>query len=331
MKDKKRKLQISGNALVLVIAIVLIVAIFSSINKNFFSYANLINVLVSSVSIGLTAIGMTFLIMIGGVDLSAGAVAAMSGVFIAWALQATSSQRTALALLTLVGAAVAGLLNALMVIRLRIVPFIATLASQFVWQGAAYLICKGTPIPVKDAGLQAFAKGRIFGNNGIPWIVIMALVFFLIFSYVLTKTKFGRSVFAIGGNGEAARLAGINSNRVKVICYVMTSAFAGLAGIILSGRMNAGNPAANESLQFDAIIAANLAGVSMEGGVGSIPAVILGVCLVQAFNSGLNMAQISPYWQFVARGMLLLASLSIDFFRQRARERKLLADSMRNL
>ena len=111
----------------------------------------------------------------------------------------------------------------------------------------------------------------------------------------------------------------------------MTSMFAALAGIILAARMNSGQPAASPNLHFDAITAANLGGVSMVGGVGSIPSVVLGVLLVQAFNSGLNMVGVSSYWQYVARGMLLFASLAIDFYRQRSRARRLLADSMKAL
>lgn len=328
---KKRKLPISGNQLVLIAALVLITVVFTLINENFFTYINLINVLVASTLIGLTAIGITFLIMTGGNDLSAGSVSAAAGVFIAWGLKNTQIHWVLLCLITLVIAGFAGVLNGLMVTKLNIVPFIATLVSQSVWRGVAYLICDGKPIAISDKGLQAFAKGRIFGSQGIPYSVIIMFVFFIIFAYILAKTKFGRCVFAIGGNAEAARLAGINSTRVRMIAYIMTSMFAALAGIILSGRMNSGNPAASPNLHFDAITAANLGGVSMVGGVGSIPSVILGVLLVQAFNSGLNMAQVSSYWQYVARGLLLFASLAIDYYRQVSHEKRLLADTMKQM
>ncbi|HIU87416.1 MAG TPA: ABC transporter permease [Candidatus Avilachnospira avistercoris] len=332
MNEKRKvKLPISGNQLVLIIAIIGIVIIFSSLNKNYFTYTNLINVLVSSTNIGLTAIGITFLIMTGGNDLSAGSVAAFCGVFTAWALKATSVPWGALVIISLLIAAVAGLLNALMVTKLNIVPFIATLASQSVWRGFAYLLCDGKPVSVGNEGLKNFGTMRIGGEGGVPFPVILMIIFFIIFGYILAKTKFGRSIFAIGGNPEAARLAGINANRIKTICYIMTSVFAGLAGIILASRMSSGQPAASPNLHFDAITAANLGGVSMVGGVGSIPSVALGVILVQAFNSGLNMVGISSYWQYVARGLLLFASLAIDFYRQQSRAKKLLADSMKNL
>ena len=329
LEKKGFKLPISGNALVLLIALVLVTAIFSALNPNYFTYGNFINILVSSTLIGLTAIGMTFLIMTGGSDLSAGSVAAFGGVFIAWGLKNTSMNWVLLALIVLAASSVAGIINGLMVTRLNIVPFIATLVSQSLWRGCAYLLCDGRPIAISDAGLKSLGNGMVFGS--VPYPVIMTILLFAVFAFVLSSTKFGRSIFAIGGNAEAARLAGINSNRIKIICYVMTSVFAAMAGIILASRMFSGQPAASPNLHFDAITACNLAGVSMVGGVGSIPSVALGVILVQAFNSGLNMAGVSQYWQYVARAALLFGSLAIDFYRQRNRQKKLLADSMKNL
>lgn len=328
MKPNKIKLPISANSLILIIVMVIITALFTSINPNFFSTANLVNILIASVQIGLTSIGITFLMMVGGTDLSAGAVAAACAVFVAWGLQNTAMHWTVLCLLAMLMAAVAGLINGLMVTKLNLVPFIATLVSQSLWKGVAYLLCNGKPIVISNKGLAAFCKDRLFG---IPYTVYLMFILFIIFGYILSKTKFGRSIFAIGGNAEAARLAGINANRVKIICYVMTSVFAAMAGIILAGRMNSGNPASNANIHFDAITAANLGGVSMVGGVGSIPSVVLGVLLVQAFNSGLNMIGVSQYWQYVARGALLFGSLAIDFYRQRANEKRLLADSMKHM
>lgn len=328
---RKIKLPISGNQLVLILGLAVVTAVFTWINPNYFTYTNLMNILVASTLIGITAIGMTFLIMTGGNDLSGGSVAAAAGIIVAWGLKNTELNWFVLTLIALGFGAICGLLNALMVTKLNIVPFIATLASQSVWRGVAYLFCEGAPIPVRDTGFAAFTKGRLFGSNGIPWSVLLMIVLFVIFGFILSKTKFGRSIFAIGGNQEAARLAGINANRIKIITYVMTSVLVSLAGVILTGRMSSGNPAASPNLHFDAITACNLGGVSMVGGVGSIPSVFLGVLLVQAFNAGLNMAQVDSYWQYVARGLLLFASLAIDFYRQRSREKKLLADTMKNM
>ena len=148
-----------------------------------------------------------------------------------------------LALIVLAASSVAGIINGLMVTRLNIVPFIATLVSQSLWRGCAYLLCDGRPIAISDAGLKSLGNGMVFGS--VPYPVIMTILLFAVFAFVLSSTKFGRSIFAIGGNAEAARLAGINSNRIKIICYVMTSVFAAMAGIILASRMFSGQPAAS--------------------------------------------------------------------------------------
>ena len=195
LEKKSFKLPFSGNTLVLMIALVLVTVIFSSINPNYFTYGNLINILVSSTLIGLTSIGMTFLIMTGGSDLSAGSVAAFGGVFIAWGLKNTGMSWVVLALIVLSAAAVAGIINGLMVTKLNIVPFIATLVSQSLWRGCAYLLCDGRPIAISDAGLKNLGNGMVFGS--IPYPVIMTIVFFVIFAYILSSTKFGRSIFII--------------------------------------------------------------------------------------------------------------------------------------
>lgn len=225
-QKKSFKLPFSGNTFVLLVALVLVVTIFSILNSNYFTYGNLINVLVSSTLIGLTSIGMTFLIMTGGSDLSAGSVAAFAGVFISWGLKNTGLHWVVLVLIALLVAAISGIVNGLMVTKLNIVPFIATLVSQSLWRGFAFLMCDGRPIAISDAGLRSFGNGTVFGS--VPFPVILTIVFFIIFAYILSSTKFGRSIFAIGGNAEAARLAGINSNLIKIICYVMTSMFAAL-------------------------------------------------------------------------------------------------------
>lgn len=325
---KKFNFKLEANSVIMIFMIVLCTVVFSLINKNYFTYTNFVNILLASTSIGLTAIGITFLMMIGGTDLSAGALAACCGVVMAYGLSNWPFPWYIDLLICLAIAAIAGLINGLLVTRLNLVPFIATLVSQSIWKGVGYLICDGKPIPVADKAFTSFVKFRIFG---ITLPIYIMFIFFIIFSFVLSKTKFGRSVFAIGGNSEAARLAGINSNRVKVICYIITSLFACLAGVILAGRMSSGQPSANASIHFDAITAANLGGVSMVGGVGSIPSVVLGVLLVQAFNSGLNMAGLSQYWQYVAKAALLLGSLTLDFYRQKARNKRLMKDAMKNL
>ncbi|MEG1926822.1 MAG: ABC transporter permease, partial [Ruthenibacterium sp.] len=156
---------------------------------------------------------------------------------------------------------------------------------------------------------------------------IIALV---VFGFILAKTKFGRSIYAIGGNKDAARLAGLNPKRIILICYIMMGILCAVGGVVFAARMNSGQPASCINLEFDAITAVILGGVSFSGGVGSIGGTVLGILLIQAFNTGLIMVNVPSFWQFVARGALLLFALTSDFIRKRNREKALLAASMKN-
>ena len=160
------------------------------------------------------------------------------------------------------------------------------------------------------------------------WLMILA---FVVFGFILAKTKFGRSVYAIGGSQEAARLAGLNPQKIVTSCFVIIGALTALGGIVFSSRMNSGQPAANINLEFDAITAVILGGVSFAGGVGDMFGTILGVILIQAFNTGLIMVNVSTFWQYVARGALLLFALTSDFIRKQKREKELLEASMKNI
>ncbi|HAV01065.1 MAG TPA: ABC transporter permease, partial [Lachnospiraceae bacterium] len=146
----------------------------------------------------------------------------------------------------------------------------------------------------------------------------------------LAKTKFGRSVYAIGGNIQAARLAGLNPERIILICFIMIGVLTSMGGIIFSARMNAGQPAANINLEFDAITAVILGGVSFAGGVGDMTGTFIGIILIQAFNTGLTMVNVSSFWQYVARGALLLFALTSDYIRKKRRDKELLGLSMKN-
>ena len=155
------------------------------------------------------------------------------------------------------------------------------------------------------------------------------LISMVVFGFILAKTKFGRSVYAIGGSTEAARLAGLNPQKIVTLCFIMIGVLTSLGGIVFSARMNAGQPAANVNLEFDAITAVILGGVSFTGGVGSMGGTMLGVLLIQAFNTGLIMVNVPTFWQYVARGALLLFALTSDYIRKEKRNKELLAASMK--
>lgn len=156
------------------------------------------------------------------------------------------------------------------------------------------------------------------------------IVAFIIFGFILSKTRFGRSIYAIGGNESAARLAGLNPRRIVLLCFVMMGVMCAIGGIVFAARMNSGQPAANVNLEFDAITAVILGGVSFTGGVGTMGGTIIGVFLIQAFNTGLTMVNVPSFWQYVAKGALLLFALTSDYIRKQNRERQLLEASKKN-
>lgn len=317
---------ISGDKIVLLIAIILVFVLFTALNRNFLSKTNIVNILVAASLVGLVAIGHTYLIIAMQNDLSPGSLAALSGVIVALLLQRKIPIPIAILITLLVGALV-GVFNAWMVNKIKIEAFIATLVSQSIIRGLAYIVCGGKPIAISSQAFNNIGKARFIGIPVSVWIMIICLV---IFGFILGHTKFGRSVYAIGGSSEAARLAGLNPQKIILICFILISVLTSLGGVIFASRMNAGQPAANVNLEFDAITAVVLGGTSFSGGVGDMAGTVLGIILIQSFNTGLTMVNVSSFWQYVAKGVLLLLALTSDYIRKQKREKDLLAASMKN-
>lgn len=316
---------IGGDKLVLMGAIVLVFILFTSINSNFFSGQNMVNLLVGASLVGTVAVGHTYLIIAGQNDLSPGSLAAFSGVLAALLMSWGIPLFPAI-LITLIAGAVVGVFNAWMVNKIKLEAFIATLVTQAIIRGFAYIICGGKPISISDSAFLKLGKARFVMLPVSVWVMLISMV---ILGVMLSKTKFGRSVYAIGGSTEAARLAGLNPQRIVTLCFIMIGVLTSLGGIVFSARMNAGQPSANVNLEFDAITAVILGGVSFSGGVGDMGGTMLGVLLIQAFNTGLIMVNVPTFWHYVARGALLLFALTSDYIRKENRKKELLVASMR--
>ena len=325
MKDRLKR-GIGGDKLILLGATVVVFALFTALNRNFLSWTNFVNILVASSLVGLVAIGHTYLIIAGQNDLSPGSLAAFSGVLAAL-LVSQGMNLVVSFLITLAAGAMVGVFNAFMVNRIRLEAFIATLVTQSIVRGFAYILCNGKPVAISNKVFIQIGKERLLDIPVSVWIMVVALV---IFGFILAKTRFGRSIYAIGGNKDAARLAGLNPQRIVLITFVMMGVLCALGGIVFSARMNSGQPSANVNLEFDAITAVILGGVSFTGGVGNMGGTIIGVFLIQAFNTGLTMVNVPSFWQYVAKGALLLFALTSDFIRKQNRERQLLEASKRN-
>jgi ribose transport system permease protein len=312
----------------LVIALVVLVTVISILNTNYFSVQNILNILVACSLMGFMAIGETYLIIAGLIDLSVGAIAGFAGVMAAGLVRAGFHPVPVIVIAVLAGGVV-GIFNATAINYLKIQPFIATLASMSIMRGFAYIICAGKPFSVSNSLFISFGTFRFF--KVIPLPVVILVIAFIIFGFILRKTYFGRSVYVIGGNPYAARLAGLNPVSIINKLYIISGCLAALAGVILASRMNSGQPSAATGLEFDAVTAAVLGGTAFTGGVGTMFGTLLGMLILQGFNTGLIMLNVQIFWQNVAQGTLLVVALAFDFYRKKSQTKKVLAESLKGM
>ena len=301
----------------LIAALLVVMVVFIILTDgNFISYNNIINILIMSSIVGMVVIGECYLLITSHVDLSPGSVAAFSGVLVALLLRNGMPLLPAILIVVAIGLCV-GVINSLLVNLLKFEAFIATLATMSIFRGLAFIICEGKAVFITNANFLKLGSGRIMG---IPIPVIIFLVSFITFMVLLDRTRFGRSVYMVGGNTTAARLAGLNAQTLRTKLYMITSGFAALGGVIQTGRMSSGQPMTSEGLEFNAITAVVLGGVAMAGGRGTLSGALIGLFIMQSFNNGLMMLNIPSFWQTVSRGLLLIAALSIDYIRSRSKK-----------
>ena len=293
--------------------LIALVGIFGLLRPTYLTTVNMLNILYASTVTGLLAIGITLLIIAGHIDLSCGGIGAASGVLVAVLVTRIGFPWYAALLTCLVFGAAVGAVNSILTNIFRLQPFIATLAMASVCSGMGYLFCGGRNVALHEPTLNLLGAGRILGN--VPVAIIFLIVFYAIFAFVLNRTTFGRSIYVIGGNPTASRLAGLNPKKITTVLYMVSGTLAALAGCLLAGRMRSGAPNAVTGAEFDAIIAAVLGGVAFTGGRGTLGGCLLGLLIIQCFNNGLNFMGLSSFWQMVAKGLLLIGALLVDYFR----------------
>jgi len=291
-----------------VLVLVLIVIVAASLSDAFFTVGNLLNV-VRQVSItAIIAAGMTFVILAGGIDLSVGSIVALAGALSASVMVSTGSLPLAIVVALLVGIAI-GLFNGLCINKGNIPPFIATLAVMVLARGCVLVFTNGSPIATKSDAYNFLGKGYLLG---IPFPVILLLVLYLLCYGILKYTKFGRSVFCMGGNREATRLSGINVNRVEVLIYSISGLFAGLTGLILTARLGSAQPTAGTGYELDAIAAVILGGTSLSGGQGSILLTVIGALILGVLDNILVLINVSPFASNIVKGIVILLAVLAD-------------------
>ena len=296
------------NAIWLVFIIEIIIFAIAS-HGTFITGENLINIARQVSYYGIASIGMTFVILIAGIDLSIGSIITLVNVVCAFLMVNAGMNMWPAVLITLLMATAIGVINGGMVATIGIPALIATFASQTVFQGIAYLISGGRPIAGFSSDFGIFARWSI---GPVPICALIMVFCFALGSFILNKTYFGRYFYAIGGNEEAAELSGIRVNRVKYLIYALSGLFAGLAGIVLLSRAGSAQSTVGLGLEFDVITCVVLGGVSVNGGIGRMSGVVAGVLIIGSLTNGMILMDVSEYTQMVVKGIVLAVAVGID-------------------
>jgi ribose transport system permease protein len=298
----------------ILVALVVLTAALSLAADNFLSTYNVEVVVRQAAFVGLVALGQTLVLLVGGIDLSVGAAAGISAIVGSIALTQWGLHPWLVIPFTMLFGFGLGAINGAMVAGLRLNPFIVTLATWEIFAGLTLVITEGRPVRPLGEAFQVFGKGQIFGVP-VPVVVFFASAILLI--WMLRQTRFGRNIFAVGGNRDAAVLAGIRSGWVEFFCFAMAGMFAALAGILFASRMDAGQPSVGEGWLMGAITAAILGGTSLRGGQGSIVGTVLGALLLAVLANGTVLMNVSGYWQRVIVGAVVLVAVLVDLLRRR--------------
>ncbi|MDD5017734.1 MAG: hypothetical protein PHO15_06530 [Eubacteriales bacterium] len=322
-KTKKRRFEIKTivNKYAMFVILIILITIFGIASPHFLTGANFINILTSESSRGLLALGVAFCIVTRGIDLSLGSLIAVSSVFTAALVQKLTYSALIIPNLTyipawvavLVGLAVGtafGLMNGLLVAYTKIHPFIATLGSMTMARGFALLFTNAYPVPMLREDFTIIGQGSILGF--LPNIVFVFLMVAIIANILLNHTRFGKNLFAIGGNVDAARASGIKVERNLVMTYCWSALCAALAGVMMTARAASGNATLGEGYELDGIAAATIGGVSQTGGVGSIVGVIGGILVLGVINNGLLILGVSSYLQRIIKGAIIIIAVVFD-------------------
>ncbi len=290
-------------------ALVLLGALLGIFADSFFTASNFTTILRTISTNGIVAVGMTFVVLTGGIDLSVGSVLALSGAFAAYTYNMTGSS-VAGAVACLVCGLLFGLFNGVMVSFFKVPAFIQTLVTMTSARGLVYIFCDGTPINNVGNFIGTIGRGKIGGVVPVP--IVLMLVIFLIGWFLLNKTTLGRYIYAIGGNEECAKLSGVNVRLYKMVPYFISGLTAASAALILCGRLNSAQPSMGDKFEMDAIAAAVVGGTSLSGGTGTILGTLFGSLIMGVLMNGMNMLRVDSYAQYVVKGAVILCAVLLE-------------------
>ena len=292
---------------VLIMIVFIIVA--ECLSRKFLTVNNIMNVLNQTSMNAILALALTTVILTGGIDISVGSTLAFSGAAAAWLLRAGHSTFLAVIVALVIGLAI-GTLNGIFISRWNLQPMIVTLATMSIFRGTTYLLTTGSPISVSNPTFKMIGGGKLFGTIQVPIIILLVLA--IIMHYILNNTPFGRHIYSIGGNEEAAYLSGVNTKNVKAAAYAISGLLASVVGIIMTSRLSSAQPLAGQSYEMDAIAAAVIGGTSLRGGQGKVVFSIIGALIIGMLNNILTLLDVSTYYQTVIKGIVILIAVMID-------------------
>lgn len=293
-----------------------LIIIFSIASPQFLRVSNIVNVVRQASMLGIASVGMIFVMIIGGIDLSVGSMVTFVNIIVAY-FMVNMGMNPVLASLVGIGAStLIGFFNGWVVANIKIPPLIVTLATQIIFEGWAYIIAGGMPIFGFPKPFAVLGQGYV---GIIPIPVILMVICLIAGSFILNKTFFGRHFYAVGSNAEASELSGVRVKRVHYLAYSLCGFFAGLSGVVMLSRTNSGQVTAGQGFEFDVISALVLGGVSVTGGAGSISCAVAGILIMQILSNGFVLCGISTYLQMVIKGCVLLVAVGFDML-QRMKE-----------
>lgn len=301
--------------LTLACALAVLMAGLSFLRPSFLNLANLVN-LFRQISInGILAVGVTYVLLTGGVDLSLGSVVALSGVVAASFAHPHQALSIVPVMVGIAAGALCGVANGIVVTRGRVAPFIATLGMMTAARGLALLLSGGMPVSNLSPSFTRLGGGSIF-SVPLPILIFVAVAF--LSWALLSQMRLGRYIYAVGGNENAARASGLHVRSVKTAAYTLCGALAGLAGVVLAARITTGQPNAGIGYELDAIAAVVIGGTSLNGGAGGIGGAVLGALLIGTINNGLDLLNVSSYYQQVLKGLIIVGAVWLDRSKHRA-------------
>jgi ribose transport system permease protein len=307
MINKNQILQ-NSRQLGTLIGLFIVILIFWLLSPYFFSTSNLVNILLQSSINAIIAVGMTYVIITAGIDLSVGSIMAFSAVILASAMQSGIGVPIAI-LISLIVGTLCGLSNGLLISYGMLPPFIATLGMMSIARGAALLVTQGKPISGFSPEFRFLATGEILS---IPFPVILMIIIYIAAHIILKKTLLGRYTYAIGGNEEASHLSGINTKIIKTTVYGISGLLSGFAGVILTARLNSAQPIAGIMYELDAIAAVVIGGTSLLGGEGKISGTLIGALIMGVLRNGLNLLGVSSFVQQIVIGVVIIIAVLVD-------------------